>query len=301
MPIRPYSLLGGTVASDFPHVQTRVGTLDNDYIEGGDGADVIYGLEGNDILLGGYGNDRLEGEGGDDLLFGSYGDDTVNGGTGKDELHGGYGNDVINGDAGNDKIYADAGDDQVFGGDGADKLWGHDGNDVLYGGNGSDVLEGGAGNDRMFGGAGADVLNGGPGLNSLWGGAERDLFVIDNRTVPGSTFATIVDFELIGYGLHLQEGDKVDLRALFDQYTNFTGTNADQAWAQGYLYFSDHGGYGYGYNTTVYIDPNGNAPDGLTQPGTTHDFAVVDLIGVAVDQLGAIGQDFYGFSQHFLV
>jgi Ca2+-binding RTX toxin-like protein len=92
--------------------------LSNDYLDGGPGNDLIYGLGLNDSLLGGMGddevhggdgtdyifgddysnspgggNDRLYGEGGDDYLAGEYGDDSLDGGLGADYVDGGAGTD----------------------------------------------------------------------------------------------------------------------------------------------------------------------------------------------------------------
>lgn len=95
---------------------TFINTGNDDTIEGGAGADVIYGEEGDDSLDGGSG---------DDTLFGGEGDDLVQGGAGEDSLTGGQGNDTL------------------VGGDDADWIMGGSG-DFIDGG------EGGNDNDTLF-------------------------------------------------------------------------------------------------------------------------------------------------------
>jgi hypothetical protein len=127
----------------------------------------------------------------------------------------------------------------------------------------------------------------------------RDTFVFTERPLQGYNCAerdVITDFNGNRFS-----GDKIDLRQLFDKYTNFTGTNADQARGQGYLYFVEQAGPGgAGFGTTVNIDPNGNAPDAPSYYAP-HDIAVVHLEGVSRSQISAIGSDFYGYQYNFLV
>lgn len=83
----------------------------------------------NDALNGGLGADRLYGYTMADTLFGGTGNDMLSGDSGADSLLGGWGNDLL------------------LGGVGHDKLRGNKGNDILYGGIGHDVLTGGSGSD----------------------------------------------------------------------------------------------------------------------------------------------------------
>ncbi|MEJ5902430.1 calcium-binding protein [Ochrobactrum teleogrylli] len=111
----------------------------------------------DDLVQGGPGADWLWGDGGDDMLLGGEGDDYLDGGTGNDFLDGGGGRDSLNdGD----------GDDILLGGDGADVLYSYDGDDYLDGGNGNDRLASFGGNDVIRGGDGDD-----------WIDASRDCFV----------------------------------------------------------------------------------------------------------------------------
>jgi Tol biopolymer transport system component len=96
-------------------------------IEGGPGADVLYGTQ--------YG-ERIDGNGGNDRLFGNAGDDVIDGGAGNDAIGGGPGNDVIDGGPGND---------------------------ILSGGSGNDVIRAGPGRDKVGCGPGVDTAYVGPG------------------------------------------------------------------------------------------------------------------------------------------
>lgn len=68
--------------------------LDN-WLAGGDGADVLAGLGGSDSVQGGNGNDRVSGGSGDDQLAGEDGDDRLQGDEGVDALAGGAGADTF--------------------------------------------------------------------------------------------------------------------------------------------------------------------------------------------------------------
>ncbi len=115
---------------------------------GGDGAE-IAGTAGDDFLRGGEGADVLTGFGGDDRLEGGEGDDILDGGEGRDRLAGG---------SGADRLVGGEGDDLLEGGAGDDRLDGGPGRDVLSGGAGDDILDGGPGFDRLAGGPGDDIL-----------------------------------------------------------------------------------------------------------------------------------------------
>lgn len=75
----------------------KEGTISNDTLTGGAGADELFGLAGKDLLLGNGGNDYLDG------------------GAGDDDLRGGAGNDIYIVDHAGDitKSLADAGADAV--------------------------------------------------------------------------------------------------------------------------------------------------------------------------------------------
>ena len=139
----------------------------------------LRGEPGDDTLDGGVGADQLYGDTGDDLR------NTIAGGN--DLLYGGDDDDRLFGDAGNELLgRSSGGSDIIYGGDGTDELYGDagdnlndatvGGNDLLYGGDGSDVLYGDAGREiRSTSAAGNDVLYGGDGTDELYGDAGDDL------------------------------------------------------------------------------------------------------------------------------
>lgn len=211
---------------------------------------------------------------------------------------GGPGNDIISGDAGNDTLFGGDGDDRLMGRGGDDRLYGQDGNDLLEGGAGNDLLKGGHGNDTLKGGEGRDYLiggggndriEGGAGTDTLSGGEGRDIFVASltafaHHNPPPDI---VNDFDPTG-----SLRDAVDLRGVL-ALTSFTGTTVAQAFSQGYVYLVQHGVAGEdGFGTRVYVDKNGSAPDGHY----THAAAVMDLMGVAADQLGT-----NAYASHFIV
>ena len=149
------------------------------YIQGGQLDDVVLGggLGGAHIELG-EGNDRAFGTSSADYIEGGDGNDILNGSVyvpnntnkSKEELDkdadiiiGGAGHDLINGMAGDDIIYT--GDKTEYlnkqaTGEKGDWALGHLGNDFIYGSAGQDFLQGGEGADVIYGGADDDVILG---------------------------------------------------------------------------------------------------------------------------------------------
>ena len=145
----------------------------NDYLDGGEGEDLLIGGGGNDILVGGKDKDTLYGGSGNDLLIAGETTKTIeelqnvlNGNstissfeyesdTKRNTLYGGIGNDILIGDKGKDTLYGGHDDDVLFGGDGNDNLYGDDKNNVYEG---NDVIVGGKGGDNIYGGKGNDIL-----------------------------------------------------------------------------------------------------------------------------------------------
>ena len=179
-----------TVADGGAGRDTLIGSSMDDYLDGGDDMDYVYGMGGNDTLsasdlltnymYGGSGNDRIYGGYGDNYLFGEAGNDTLVGMSGRDYLSGGADNDYISGGDG---------DDSLFGGVGSDTLVGGVGNDFMYGNSGVDFLYGQLGDDTLDGGddGNADYLN---------GGAGRDKFQMEgygNRSSPFRFYVNLDD------------------------------------------------------------------------------------------------------------
>ena len=86
----------------------------SDVIDGGNGADVIFGDDGRNAtdkvqtaFIGG--NDVITGGAGNDFIDGDAGSDTINGGSGMDIVYGGRGNDTLDGGSGKDFVFGDDG------------------------------------------------------------------------------------------------------------------------------------------------------------------------------------------------
>ena len=92
-------------------------------IDGGPGADVIYGTQYGERIDGNGGNDRIFGNAGNDVIYGGAGNDAIGGGAGNDIIYGGPGNDILSGGIGNDVIYAGPGRDKVGCGPGVDTAY----------------------------------------------------------------------------------------------------------------------------------------------------------------------------------
>lgn len=121
-------------------VLSKIGTSSDDLISGGDGNELIVGLQGSDTI---------NSNGGDDIIQGNEDADKLNGGRGDDILQSGSGSDLL---------FGMDGDDALSGGDDDDLLSGGDGSDKLYGGQGDDILQGGPGADYFDCGDGIDIV-----------------------------------------------------------------------------------------------------------------------------------------------
>ncbi|WP_254508483.1 lamin tail domain-containing protein [Anatilimnocola floriformis] len=146
------------------------GSMANDTIIGGDGADQINASGGENIVWGDNVGEQNLAAGGDDVLSSLDGNDVMYGGGGNDQLYSGGGNDYVHAGQGNDLVSAGAGNDRIFGGQGNDGLYGDEGDDIIVGGSGNDTLIGRTGNDILIGGLGADQMNGDEGADLLIGG-----------------------------------------------------------------------------------------------------------------------------------
>jgi Ca2+-binding RTX toxin-like protein len=264
----PYSQKGTTKTGQGYAVFARDG---DDTVYGTHHDDYVSGEAGNDTLYGNLGDDRLWGDVGDDHIYGGGGGDRIGGNDGDDTLEGNGGDDIIRGDEGNDVIYGD----DFFSEGGAP------GNDVLHGGNGDDALYGQDGDDRLLSGRGNDTLSGGAGADVF----EYRMSDLTTLTWPGGSLQihlvdTITDFSAA-------EGDRIDLGSLLDGKTNFAGTTAAQAVAQGYIYWVQHGASSDpGVYTTVHLDHNGGGHS-LLDRAVGNEPAIAHLEGVTASQLDA--------------
>jgi Ca2+-binding RTX toxin-like protein len=201
----------------------------------------VFPMRGQDYLDGGDGNDLLSGNGGSDTLLGGAGSDILDGGSEVDSMVGGAGDDIYYSDMETDTILelADEGNDIIFstknihfiqdnlenaviygsevrfavgnsldniisvsqktGDVGAVTLFGGEGNDKLYGYYGKGVrgyasLKADMDDDKdrnvgdyLVGGAGNDLLDGGKGVDTLEGGLGNDTIYVDNTYDDGDT------------------------------------------------------------------------------------------------------------------
>ena len=111
-------------------------------IEGGTGADQLYGLGGNDVLVGGAGDDYYWVEDSGDQVV-----EAVDGGSDKVWVTAPYW--VVPDYVESVSIYGSVGV-QLVGNAQANALYGGDGDDILNGGAGADIMGGGKGNDTYY-------------------------------------------------------------------------------------------------------------------------------------------------------
>jgi Ca2+-binding RTX toxin-like protein len=190
-----------------------------DWLDGGQGDDLLIGTASRDVLLGGNDRDTLIGGAGDDVLSGDEttgaleqgwavkradvpiargvtshravyskasinsapegGDDVLYGQGGKDIINGGWGEDLLDGGADDDFLKGDQGDDTLTGGSGDDVILG----DNLDWGGGLPSRH--HGNDVLDGGSGDDSLGGNGGSDALYGGPGNDILQGDDGVLDG--------------------------------------------------------------------------------------------------------------------
>jgi len=179
-------------------------------------------------------------------VVGSNANDTLTGNGVANDLRGGLGNDTINGGGGDD---------------------------LLIGGAGQDTIVGGTGRDRILG----DHINDTASADTLTGGADADTFVFMRATQPAATIGLIgtktvatadkiTDFDTSG-----ADHDFIDVSTLLDLQSTFTGTTAQQAIDQGYIYFLQNGSA-----TKLMFDANGG-----THGDAANNFVVAELANIA--------------------
>jgi hypothetical protein len=128
---------------------------EGDFMDGGNGNDIMFGQLGNDTMLGQSGDDVVFGGEGNDFMSGGADDDILFGEEGNDKLIGANGDDFLGGGVGDDTIYGGDGDDFILGGEGDDELTGGDGKDVFF----SDLTLSYDGSDHTFSSTdGTDVI-----------------------------------------------------------------------------------------------------------------------------------------------
>jgi Ca2+-binding RTX toxin-like protein len=129
----------------------------DNYLEGGDGHDIINGLGGDDTIRPGLGRDDING--GDGIDIADYGDREVAVVVSRDDVA----NDGEPDEQ--DNVHSDM--EGFAGGTSDDTIVGTEGPDYLDGGGGNDSIDGLGGDDTILGGLGNDTLNGGGGNDTV--------------------------------------------------------------------------------------------------------------------------------------
>ncbi len=195
-------------------LQSHNGKYENS-IDGGSGADVIFGNEHNDGIVGKEGNDLIMGGGGDDYsLMGLSGNDCIVAGYQlidngdppevfydlRQPFLQAWKNLFSNPDMSDaeirSKFVSFSGDSHLFGGEGQDFLVGGIGNDKFYGNQDDDIIFGGYGNDEIYGDSdpnafgwtpnqkGKDTIYGESGNDTIHGGGGDDTIYGGNGDDP---------------------------------------------------------------------------------------------------------------------
>ncbi|CAN0337885.1 unnamed protein product [Phaeothamnion confervicola] len=122
-------LIGGTGTDTASYAGATIGVM-LDLANGGitndaagdtySGIENVVGTAYGDIIAGNASANAIDGGNGNDFLFGMDGNDVISGGAGDDQLIGGQGYDVLNGGAGNDRLTGSFGGNTLSGGAGAD-------------------------------------------------------------------------------------------------------------------------------------------------------------------------------------
>ncbi len=155
--------------------------LDN-WIEGNESANNLYGEGGADTMVGGAGDDYYNVENSADWVIERPGE-------GRDLVHT-WANFTLGADI--EYLALAAGAGAINGAGNALDNWigGNESANTLYGGGGADGLEGGAGADTMVGGAGNDWLAGGDGTDTaVFSGARLDYAVTFDAATQTYTVA----------------------------------------------------------------------------------------------------------------
>ncbi|CAN5510704.1 hypothetical protein BH10PSE5_BH10PSE5_10250 [soil metagenome] len=146
------------------YVDTLSGTVEANYIFGGEGNDSLVGRAGDDVLAGGAGDDTIDGGANDDTV--SF-DDGVAGGVVVNlitQTADGHGHDNL---VSIESVYGSGYADSIVGNDVDNYLFGGAGDDTIVAAGGVDYIDGDAGNDLITGGAGNDYALGGDGVDTF--------------------------------------------------------------------------------------------------------------------------------------
>jgi VCBS repeat-containing protein len=247
----------------------------SDTINGGDGADVIFGDTPNTDSLSWAGSEAgtHDGQGMDAL--GDFLTATTGHGPTAGELY-----DYLSQNRDRLNVHGDTHgkNDTIRGGNGDDFLYGQGGNDYLYGEAGRNFLHGGVGDDTLIAGDEGDVLIGSRDHDLLLGGKASDTFRWeqgDQGTHEAPALDTIRNFSTDGIA---DGGDVLDLCALLG--------NPEEGDLMRYLHFTKEGS-----NTVIQVNTAGTGSNNgfdqkitlenvdLTHNGMVQDAAIIkDLI-----------------------
>lgn len=220
----------GTGTADSGVIGTILsGTASADSLNGGEGSQTIFGLDGDDLIVGGRDSldsrdinntipiadldDQTESHDGADALYGGRGNDTIMGGAGNDTLDGGTGDDVLRGQAGEDVFRGGAGVDTVdYSMESPFQLLVNLETNVASGGTGTgdtfdsienligsddriDRFVGNASDNHFWGRGGGDYFNGRDGNDILDGGRDGDILYGEggNDTIIGGSGQDYLD------------------------------------------------------------------------------------------------------------
>lgn len=221
------------------NVESIIGSVTTDYIQGDSANNTIDAGAGNDTVSGRAGDDTLLGGDGEDVLDGGVGDDTINGGANNDVIYGGAGSDTIVGGGGTDTLrfddlvggvilnlglgtaqngsdidtfssieefYLTSSGDTIIDSSGVDQIDAQDGDDtfvMLDGETNIDTFDGGAGEDTID----YSLVNTGISAtllsNSIVSGANDVILNIENVIGTGqidSIIGNTLDNKLYGMG-----------------------------------------------------------------------------------------------------
>ncbi|NKD76740.1 calcium-binding protein [Haematospirillum sp. H1815] len=272
--------VGGVAEDTLRHIE---------YVEGGDGHDVLVGDARHNMFWGNGGNDVLMGREGNDLLDGGEGNDVLDGGVGDDTAlytrRGAASVYILLNDSGDGLAHVNGMHEDLL--RSVENIVTGAGHDHLIGNDRDNQLSGGAGRDFLFGGSGDDVLDGGPDRDVLDGGVGVDRVLYSNRTgdvvvtLNGSTHAHVRIGGLVEDSLRNIE--QIQAGSGNDQ---LTGDNRDN-WLHG------QGGRdvlrGEGGNDTLY----GGDGEDILDGGAGHDSL---FGGQGADTLtGGLGADMFGY------
>jgi Ca2+-binding RTX toxin-like protein len=212
---------------DRPSMESITGET-RDLIFGTNGADTLLAGGADDMVMGSAGADYVDGGNGLDIMSYAESNALVQVSLGAGTASGGFAagdtlvgiEDVI-GSAYADEILGDSNNNFLVGADGADILVGANGDDIIQGGSGDDSISPGLGRDFLFGGEGADtfvISHDGPGYS------EFSDIVFDADTLD----AIYLDGERLTHGI--RDGWLLEI----DEFENEVWVpNAEERWLIG--------------------------------------------------------------------